>query len=304
MADEKVYRDTRVQIGILKSRGVIIRDKKFAKRIIRETNYYNLINGYKAPFIMQSTPVEKYYPGTRFEELYALYEFDRALRIITLEETLRFEKKIKTLVAYCFSKEHGHRDYLNFNNFDTTGSDKYIQVSRLLAELYKKISLNEKDPSVSHYVNGKNYLPLWVLVNTISMGDISKFYSNMLPRERDDVAKRVKWGLRDSQLANALYLLSSFRNRCAHDELLYCYHSHVHLSGNKYLRYFKANSDNGFFAAMIAFKLVMPDKDYQRYISRVDELLDKLSTQIITISMKKIRDCMDMPSNWRKISKL
>lgn len=173
--DEKIFRDTRMQIGILKSRGVIIKNKRIAKQLIRNTNYYNLINGYKEPFLQPNTSYEKYFPGTTFEEIYALYEFDRKLRIITLEYILEIEKQVKSLIACCFSKVHGHKNYLKLENFDTLGQKKYGQVCNLLSSLYKKISLNiDKDLSVSHYVSGKNYIPLWVLVNTLSMGDISK----------------------------------------------------------------------------------------------------------------------------------
>ncbi len=304
MATEKVFRDTRTQLGILKSRGVIIHNKRFAKRIIRETNYYNLVNGYKTPFIQQSSPFEKYKKGTQFEELYALYEFDRKLRIITLEEILRFEKKIKTLVAYCFSKEHGHKDYLKFENFDTSSSEKYVQVSRLLSELYKKISLNEEDPAVAHYITGKSYLPLWVLVNAISMGNISRFYSNMLPADRYEVAKRFKWGIKDVQLENILHFLSSVRNRCAHDERLYCYHSHIRLKNNNFLKYFRSNVDNGYFAVLIAFKMIMSQEEFAAFLDKVGKLLDELATRITTITIKRIRDSMDMPSNWKKLNSL
>lgn len=302
--EEKVFRDTRTQLGILKSRGVIIKNQKFAKKVIRETNYYNLINGYKSPFIQASTPVERYYPGTRFEELYALYEFDRKLRMITLEEILKFEKKVKTLVAYCFSKEHGHRDYLRFENFDTTNAKKFMQVSRLLAELYKKIDLNEKDPAVSHYVNGKNYLPLWVLVNAISMGDISRFYSNMLPKEKDEVAKRLKWGIRDPQLTNILHFLASVRNRCAHDELLYCYQSHIKLAKNRYSGYFNKNERGGYFSVLLAFKMIMSPQEFNLYFAQIETLLDELTSRIKTVSTKRIRDYMDFPLNWKRIKQL
>lgn len=37
------------------------------------------------------TPNEKYLPGTTIEEIYALYEFDRKLRILTLEYILEIE---------------------------------------------------------------------------------------------------------------------------------------------------------------------------------------------------------------------
>lgn len=89
---EKIFKDTRTQIGILKSRGVVIKNKKTAKQIIRTINYYNLINGYKEPFLQMTTPYEKYLSGTTLDEIYALYEFDRKLRLITLEHILQVEK--------------------------------------------------------------------------------------------------------------------------------------------------------------------------------------------------------------------
>ena len=180
MMSEKVFRDTRTQIGILRGRGVVVKNKKYAKQLIRRVNYYNLINGYKTPFILTRTPSEKYLPGTTLEEIFALYEFDRKLRIITLEQLLKIEKQIKTLIAYCFSRNYGHKDYLKIENFDNRGSKKYTQVCTLLSLLYKKIPQNiENDLSVIHYVQGKNYVPLWILVNTMSFTETSKFYSCM-----------------------------------------------------------------------------------------------------------------------------
>lgn len=304
--DEKIFRDTRMQIGILKSRGVIIKNKRIAKQLIRNTNYYNLINGYKEPFLQPNTSYEKYFPGTTFEEIYALYEFDRKLRIITLEYILEIEKQVKSLIACCFSKVHGHKNYLKLENFDTLGQKKYGQVCNLLSSLYKKISLNiDKDLSVSHYVSGKNYIPLWVLVNTLSMGDISKFYSNMVQRERNDVARRLKWGVKEHQLASCLFFLSTIRNRCAHDERLYSYLSYVDLCNNKYFHYFhKTSNTNSYFAVMVAFKMLLSTQRYQTYHKQIESLFNELSNQLSTISTKKIRGKMGIPNNWRRLKTL
>ena len=304
--DEKIFRDTRMQIGILKSRGVIIKNKRIAKQLIRNTNYYNLINGYKEPFLQPNTSYEKYFPGTTFEEIYALYEFDRKLRIITLEYILEIEKQVKSLIACCFSKVHGHKNYLKLENFDTLGQKKYGQVCNLLSSLYKKISLNiDKDLSVSHYVSGKNYIPLWVLVNTLSMGDISKFYSNMVQRERNDVARRLKWGVKEHPLASCLFFLSTIRNRCAHDERLYSYLSYVNLCNNKYFHYFhKTSNTNSYFAVMVAFKMLLSTQRYQTYHKQIESLFNELSSQLSTISIKKIRGKMGIPDNWRRLKTL
>lgn len=304
--EEKVFRDTRIQIGILKNRGVIIKNKRLAKQLIRNVNYYNLINGYKEPFLQQNTAHEKYIPGTTLEEIYALYEFDRKLRIITLEYILEIEKQVKSLISYCFSKVHGHKNYLKLENFDTQGIKKYGQVCDLLSNLYKKITLNiDKDLSVSHYVSGKNYLPLWVLVNTLSLGDISKFYSNMLQQERDDVSRRLKWGVREHQLASCLFFLSTIRNRCAHDERLYSYLSYVDLCNNNYFYYFRRTSNtNNYFAVMVALKMLLPNNRYQTYHEQLENLFNELDSRLFTIHIKKIRGIMGIPNNWRRLKTL
>ena len=304
--EEKVFRDTRIQIGILKSRGVIIKNKRLAKQLIRNVNYYNLINGYKEPFLQQNTAHEKYIPGTTLEEIYALYEFDRKLRIITLEYILEIEKQVKSLISYCFSKVHGHKNYLKLENFDTQGIKKYGQVCDLLSNLYKKITLNiDNDLSVSHYVSGKNYLPLWVLVNTLSLGDISKFYSNMLQQERDDVSRRLKWGVREHQLASCLFFLSTIRNRCAHDERLYSYLSYIDLCNNNYFYYFHRTSNtNNYFAVMVALKILFPNNRYQTYHEQLENLFNELDSRLSTIHIKKIRGIMGIPNNWRRLKTL
>lgn len=305
--EEKVFRDTRTQIGILKNRGIIIRNKKYAKQLIRRVNYYNLINGYKTPFIQKSAPYEKYLPGTTLEEIYALYEFDRKLRIITLEQLLKIEKQIKTLIAYCFSKNYGHKDYLKIDNFDNFGSKKYRQVSLLISHLYKKISENvEHDLSIAHYVSGKNYVPLWILVNTMSFTETSKFYSSMQQKDREEVAKRIKWGLRENQLASILSFLSSIRNRCAHDERLYSYDSYANIGTNQYFRYFRITekSTNNYFAVLIAFKLLLTPKEYSAFQKQIEDLFSELTRDLKVISAAKIRKEMGFPSNWKKLDSM
>ena len=304
---EKVFRDTRTQIGILRSRGIVIKNKRYAKELIRRVNYYNLINGYKTPFIQQTTPSEKYLPGTTLDEVFALYEFDRKLRMVTLEQLLKIEKQIKTLISYCFSRNYGHKDYLKIENFDNQGADKYTQVCTLLSNLYKKIPQNiQKDLSVIHYVSGKNYVPLWILVNTMSFTETSKFFSCMVQKDRDEVAKRVKWGLRENQLASVLCFLSSIRNRCAHDERLYSYASYAFLRMNQYYRYFGIGkkSTNNYFSVLIAFKLLLSQKEYLMFQGQVDNLFSELAQELNVISVAKIRKEMGFPNNWKKLGSL
>lgn len=302
---EKVFRDTRTQIGILKSRGLTIKNKSFAKQVIRRVNYYNLINGYKDPFLQSDSTYEKYIVGSTIEEIYALYEFDRKLRIITLEYILEIEKEIKSLISYSFSKCYGHKNYLKLENFDSSGIKKYDRVCNLLSHLYKAISRNiNNDLSITHYVSGKNYVPLWVLMNSLSFGEISKFYTNMHQKERNDVAKHFKWGVKENELGNCLAFLTTIRNRCAHDERLYSFLSTANLSNNKYFKYFHIHATNNYFTVMITFKLLLSDIAYREYQQKIEAILNELSSRFKSIPLKKIRGIMGLPNNWKRLESL
>lgn len=306
---EKQFSPVRTQIGILKGRGIVIKNKKFAKKVLLDTNYYNLINGYKTPFLDSTYATEHYLEGTQFEELYSLSEFDRKLRILTLEYILIIEKSIKTKIAYCFSKEYGHKDYLCYEHFDCSDSKKFGYISKLLKGLYGKICDNvDREDSIKHYVHQRNYIPLWVLVNTLSFGDISKFYANLKQNIQNEIAKRMKYGIRPKELINYLFFLSSIRNRCAHDELLYNYLSYTSLRNNDYFNHFKYSNinpqRNNYFSVMVTFKKLLPKRDYESFHNAFANLFYDMSQQLHTISSSKIRTEMGLPQNWRRLKTL
>ena len=78
----KEFKTIDEQIDLLKSRNVSFTNETEAKKILLNNNYYNIINGYKDLFIENNNVFKQ---GTTFEEIYALYDFDRQLRNIFLE---------------------------------------------------------------------------------------------------------------------------------------------------------------------------------------------------------------------------
>lgn len=99
---EKIFKTIDEQIDILKSRKIIIDDYDKAYNLLSKNNYYYLINGYKDLFIDFTSKEEKYINGTKLEELYALYEFDKDIKINFLKYLLLIENEIDTYIAYEF----------------------------------------------------------------------------------------------------------------------------------------------------------------------------------------------------------
>lgn len=125
----------RSMLKILREKGMDIGKGAEGSRVIKileSENYYNVINGYKDLFIdhnKKSIHGEAYKSGTKFNELYGLYTFDRNLRIIYLKYLVQIENNFKSILSHNFSKDYGHENYLKLDNFDIKPSTdtKYLQ---------------------------------------------------------------------------------------------------------------------------------------------------------------------------------
>ena len=315
MAAEKIFNTYNSQVEILRSRGLQIQDDRQAIRILERENYYNLINGYKLPFLAQTEEVERYKPGADFFEIYALYLFDRRLRAIFLERILMIENHIKSVIAYEFSEQYGHKNYLMPDNFDGVATDamKRKRVHDLLTAIQEDIRqrMIKKHAAIIHYYDSYGYIPLWVLVNIMSLGRISTFYSNMKLPERQHVAKRFK--VSENELRSYLAVMVLFRNLCAHDERLYNYRTHITITTN-YVhsalgiyrnpqgQYLRGKKD--VFSLLISCKILMDRPAFDDLVCELDQEIIKLSERLQTVHMNEILRSMGFPHNWQEIQQL
>lgn len=204
MKEFKTYNE---QIDLLKSRGLIISNEDYTLEKLKEENYYNIINGYKELFINEGTK-DNFVLGSTFEEIYALYDFDRALKNIIFKSILKVENILRSLVAYNFSEKYGNDNYLKMDNFETLKEsgctykkyqERVTQIQTLLANLQSDISkaINKRS-YINHYILNYGFIPLWVLVNTITLGRLSQFYSLMNQSVRVEVSKH--WNIKEDEL--------------------------------------------------------------------------------------------------------
>ena len=78
--DAKVFKNLDEQVLLLRDKGLVINNEKYAKEVLLRENYF-FLHGYRYPFL-RSLDNKKYIPGTTFEELYSLFLFDRTIRNI------------------------------------------------------------------------------------------------------------------------------------------------------------------------------------------------------------------------------
>lgn len=326
---DKKFTTTNTQLRKLRSRGLVITNGSRAKKIIEKENYYNLINGYKELFLdpTYTGPDEQYLPGTNFNELYALYLFDRELRNIYIKYILEIENNVKSILSHDFSKKYGHDNYLKISNFDTsvksyekvTQAQKNGDIADLISSLQREVShqLKKNSPMVSHYVLQYGYVPFWVLVNTLSLGTVSTFYSYLKQKDQNDIGR--KFSLKPEEMTKILFVLAIFRNACAHDERFFNLksikrnttpnsikdtqiHSKLSIPKNSSNNYVYGKND--LFAITIIFKLMLSKSSFNKFIVAVKQQVDCLAKELHTISINDVIKEMGFPSNWLQIQKI
>lgn len=320
MAD-KSYKSYRQQLNILRSRGLKIgkgAQGSRAMRILERENYYNVINGYKELFLSSKSTLssnETFKSGTTFNEIYALYSFDRELRNIYMKYLLKLENAFKTVISHEFSAKYGHDNYLKIENFDNT-SEKNISASiKLIGDIQQEIArqMSKHHQAVTHYMSEHGYIPLWVLVNVLTFGKIENFYKNMKPTDKTIVAKQ--FNLHPTELSKYMHMLALARNKCAHDERFFDikFKERIHTKSIKNfstLGIIRANDGsytygtNDAYSIAIMFALLLSKSDLKDFISSMKSTFRKLEKQLHTISISDIMNIMGFGSNWTNLSKL
>jgi abortive infection bacteriophage resistance protein len=101
----KPFRTTTEQIEILKGRGLLFDSEEDASHSLRRSGYYEVINGYKDPFMKNPTDDDAgFIEGTRFAQIYQLYALDTNLRNELMNALEEFESNLRQVIAYVVSE--------------------------------------------------------------------------------------------------------------------------------------------------------------------------------------------------------
>ncbi len=308
---EKIFRTIDEQIEILKSRNIVIDDYEKAYKLLSKNNNYYLINGYKNLFLNNTSKEEKYIKNTTLEEIYALYQFDKNIKINFLKYLLLIENEIDTYIAYEFSKSYGHKDYLVLKNFNNSNYKKSL-IEKFIKDVNLEIEYQYKNSNemIMHYLDNYKYIPLWVLVRVLSFGKISKFFSLMKPKEQNAISR--KYNLRIHEFIIILHNLTLIRNVCAHDEKLYDIKMKNRISSTIYHKKLKIENKKGnyqyatrdLFSIVISLKLLLEEEQFRAFYTELIKSINTLEKELKTISIDNVLYKMGFPKNYKKLLKL
>ena len=303
---EKIFKTIDEQIQILKDKNLIIEDVEYTKEILLRENYF-FIMGYRTLFIKPKE--KKFITGVTFDELYALFSFDRSFRNIILKNILVIENQLKSVISYQLSKKYGYRekDYLDPKNFNND-RDKAKRVKDLIDKMKRQIRINATTHNATmHYVTNYGYIPLWVLVKVLSFGIVCELYTVLKKEDQIEISDIFK--TTPQVLSDILILLSNYRNLCAHEDILYEHRTERVVPDTKYhnlMNIPKMDGEyiygkNDMFSLIIIFKILLNNNDFRLMMKEIEYEIELLDGKIDSISINKVLDRMGFPQNYMEI---
>ena len=298
------------QIDKLKDKGLAIGDENYAEMMLRRNSYFALITGYKHLFKNKTTG--NYKDGTKFEDVVALYVFDKGLRELFLKYLCQVERHIRSLISYYFSEKFGElqSEYLDVNHYRYSGRNR-TRIHKLVEKLNGIIN----DPNcqyeyIKHYVRKHRNVPLWVLLNAVTFGTLSKMYMFLEQDLQIKVSSNFE-GINESQLVKILSILTKYRNVCAHNELLFSHrvnesipdlllHKKLNIK-KKGTQYKYGKSD--LFSVVISLRYLLPMEEFANFKKELNELITACKRSSSAIREGELLEEMGFPENWSQITR-
>ena len=280
------------QIQRFEAHGMHIPNFDKTKRFLSAVNYYRF-TGYALEY-RKDVHCSDYIPGTDFDTITKIYEFDEGLRHILRKYIEEAEVYYKTQIAYIFSlakctQPPHNQHYLPSSYYRT---DKFKALLRHVAaeELYFQDTAFVKH----HIATYENQLPLWVLVEIITFSTLSRLYGCMYKYDQEQIANSS--GTSARILKNNLQAMAILRNKCAHGARLYNDAMSLPVAFSpKFLRKHKQLKANSIFAYIVMLSKRLPDNTSRAMLrNNITHLVDDYKDYINL-------ELMGFPDNWQQL---
>lgn len=208
------------QVALLRSRGVVISDEQKAKEYLSDIGYYRL-GFYSHPFEITYPELggrrrHDVQPGTRIEDIVALYYYDLDLRTLLNRYLSRIEVSIRTTITYELS--------MKYRPDQTWYVSPAVMTQAFINDFDKEVytHLRNKPTIVRHHRKyyGR-YAPAWKMIEFMTMGNMEALYDNLLL----DADKRLISNKYNepaiASFKSYMSVLREVRNTCAHGNVLY-----------------------------------------------------------------------------------
>ena len=286
----KEYKNSNELLKYIISKGISVNNEEDALNKIKTYSYYSIINTYNDVFKNTNNEYEK---NVSFDEVYALFEFDKNLRSIFLKYSLEIEIILKSLLAETISSRYGIKEYLIKENFDDTINETIVteSINVINEEINKQ---NGKHEAITHYIDKYGFVPPFVLIKILTLGELSKLYAMLKQSDRQSISKNFK--LSDKVLRQIIINMTMIRNICAHNDRLFSFHSKFRISFKYIEKDYNENSVN-IYMMMKCMEYLLPKEKKKEFIKLIKKEIKILDNRLNSIKIDNILNIMGFYKN-------
>ncbi|MBD5531847.1 MAG: Abi family protein [Lachnospiraceae bacterium] len=298
MPVDKSFKTYRQQMKHLRDNKHVVCNGSNDKTLLCRYGYFNLINGYKMPFVANTVNGKHFYiHDTNIYHFSYLKNFDDALRYLLFKYIVTAEEEIRTFSGYKFDQLNlnGSVSWYEVNAYDPKVSTQNIV--GLISKTYSEISKSKLD-YVNFYMDNHKAIPTWILMKVINFSTFIDFVNYSRPELKRALCRlyniKKSDGSFDYQLLiSSLHCLRKTRNACAHNERVYCMYRNNARCNNIYLDLLPSSYRNDRTQKTIDLltylKFYLSADDYNEFITGIKNLLWELQSKIPSQAFSKVR---------------
>ncbi|SDR87330.1 Abi family protein [Pseudomonas trivialis] len=190
--------DVQAQVELLRHRGLAIEDETRAESFLQSVSYFRL-SPYMRPFQIADDRDHRFRDDSQFNQLTRLYDFDRRLRLLTLDAIERVEVASRSVISNHMGPTHGSHWYINPQMFHHTFDHQRLlttlslkqstalrdyqkeceRIDRSQTDTARKERLKRqraKDSYARHYpmtYASPALMPGWAMLEELTLGDLA-----------------------------------------------------------------------------------------------------------------------------------
>ena len=276
--------------------GMKITSQEDVEKALKSIGFYRL-RGYS--FQLYDNAAKKYVPGTKFEDIIKLYQFDQELSALVFSMISKIEVALRVRLVEALLI-HGEPLVLQDSSIFKEKKRYWQNMATVASEIARS-----NDVFIKHnFDNHDGEVPVWAAVEVLSFGTLSKIIKNLKTGTGSSYSilasnyqYRSKKGnlVKPSQkmLASWIQGVSVLRNMCAHNSRIYNRTIHTTpeiLDADKIT---PSPAHNGLYQILLAMKyLRSSDEEWTVFVNVFDKLIQN-NSDVVSLA------AMNLPTNWK-----
>lgn len=276
--------------------GMVITSRADVEKALKSVGFYRL-RGYS--FHLYDNAAKKYVPGTKFEDVLKLYQFDQELSVLIFSMISKIEVALRVRLVEALLV-HGEALVLQDSSIFKEKKLYWQNMSTIASEIARS-----NDVFIRHnFDNHDGEVPVWAAVEVLSFGTLSKIIKNLKTGTGSSYSilaanyqyKSKKGNLinpSQKMLASWIQSISVLRNMCAHNSRIYNRTIHTTPEVPDVDKITPPSTHNGLYQILLAMKyLRSSDDEWTVFVDEFDNLVQK-NNSIISLT------AMNLPTDWK-----